>query len=319
MPSIKALIAKSLALLLALGIALFFIRDFRGAAFVKKAEKFAEAKQWAEAEEASRAALRQNSTLGLGWYYKGAAEAGQKRTGEAIDDLRRAIVFMANPAVPRLLLGEVQANTGNWTEAREALETALLSNPKPRMAPDHFWQILAECRRRTGDAAGAVPALWMAALTSNFASGTLFPLAESYRVLGHNAPALPDSLALYFAQVYAPDTAMKRWVITHYEQGGHKDLLVAFFEGLIRRGKAEPRDHLVLAIYYTQLRQPQKALDTLAQAASGLGSDPLYYLVMGQAAEQLGDLDTMRGAYRRYLEMNPNAPNRGAIEERIKK
>lgn len=319
MASIRfTLIAKAVAVLLAVWLVAHFVGDFRGRMFLNEAAALAESREWSGAEAAAGAAVRQDSSLGLAWYYKGAAEAGQGRIDEGAADLRRAIQTMGNPTVAQLTLGEILANQGKWSEARPLLEAALEVNPKPRMTPGKYWQLLAECRRKKGDAAGAIPALWMAAIVSEFAPGAALPLAESYRALGHNVPVFPDSLALYFAEAYPPDAALKRWVIVHYEQQGRKDLAAAFLARLIERGKGDARDHLALALYYNQLGAPRKALDVLAKVAPEMSTEPLFFKAAGEASERLGDLAGMRRAYQRYLELNPAAPDRAAIEAKVR-
>lgn len=194
------LTVQAFAVLVAAWLAVQFVGDFRGRVLLNDAAALAESRDWAGTEAAASAAVRQDSSLGQAWYYKGAAEAGQGRIPEASDDLRRAIRTMGNPTLAQLTLGEILANENKWNEARPLLEEALKVSPRPRMMPGRYWQLLAECRRQGGDVAGVIPALWMSVVTSDFAPQTFSPLVESYRVLGHNVPRFSDSLALYFAQ-----------------------------------------------------------------------------------------------------------------------
>ena len=131
----RAQVTRVLAVVLALAGALWFVAQFQARILLNQAASAAGRGQWSDARSFAEKAVRRDPSLGLAWYYLGAARSGSGAKEEAIKALAIASERTNKPATALLGMGEVLAGMGQSAEAREALSHALRHNPKPQMAP----------------------------------------------------------------------------------------------------------------------------------------------------------------------------------------
>lgn len=300
-------------------VAFFCIADFQSKVLVHKAAIAAEKQDWQATGEYAGRALRLNPSIGYAWYYRGVSRAAQDEFAAARGDLLKAVSLMNNPSLPRLTLSGVLYQAGEYAEAVGFLDQALSMNPHPELNPVRNWQRLADLYGKTGNPWAGIPALWMASLAGKMRSDTLLPIANQYRAIGHHSPGFPDLLAQYFAWSSKPDADLKAWIISFYDNADRPDLVAAYLQHLIDRNFHEKRDFLGLALACCEAGDGKKALIALENAGGEFAEEALYHYARGKASQLVGDHAAMATAFRRYLELAPNASDRAEIEAIIQK
>lgn len=164
------------------------IRQYQARIFLEQANIASQHRDWALTESAAARASACDPSLGMSWYYQAVAQATRGQMAAAKELLQTATRRMANPSIPQMMLGEILVKEKKFAEARPVLEEALWLNPKPQLRPEHFWQLLAECRRQTGDVPGSMIALCMGAYAADSSPQALKNLKEAYRAMGHKIP-----------------------------------------------------------------------------------------------------------------------------------
>jgi tetratricopeptide (TPR) repeat protein len=95
------------------------------------------------------------------------------------------------------------------------------------------------------------------------------------------------------------------------------DFGYAFFSRLDAMGKLDAKGMSLFASFPFQKKDYETALEILERALSIDPNEPNVFLLMGEIYYRNGEKQEMKRAYRRFLELNPNAPQRTELEKRI--
>ena len=157
----------------------------------------------------------------------------------------------------------------------------------------------------------------MAVAASSGSGADAIRLAQLYGRIIAPEHQFAEKLLLYFAWNGRPDREAVAWAIQFYESRGDKAGAAAFLQHLADRGFASANDRLLQAIYLNELGKSREAAQLLERLDPNLLNAALYYKTLGDAAFALGDSSRASQSYRKYLELEPNAPDKSEIESRI--
>jgi len=270
-----------------------------------------------QAEIPTSRAVRCNPQSGYTHYYKGVflKKAGKKQ--ESLREFDRALRTTAHPASVHRVMGEVALEKRDFTRAAGHYRASLFYDPSPRMAAASSWYKYGRAAQAAAKGGEAL-----------FAFRKAENLTDPPAMIGPSIGFLLASMNLPDAGIQAylygleknPGllSFLPRWSLT-MTKSGMTDFGKELFTSLDSRGKLDAGGLCLLASFHFHQEDHQVALKVLERAEMMNPEEPNIYLLKGEIYSKTGRDEEMNRMFRRFLEMYPNAPQKEALQKRMRK
>lgn len=268
-----------------------------------------------QAETPTKRAARLNPTNGYTWYYYGVFLRKIRKNDEASDMFSRSLITIAHPASVLKQLAPLELEEKKYQKALEHYRLCLLYNPVPSQSPASFWYDYGRSAENSG-----------------FPGEALYAFRKS-QTFEDPPRALYGYLGFVLASIGAQSSAVEEFACT---LGNYPDLIndlpslaltlsranlldfgYALFSRVDAMGKLDAKGLCLYASFPFQKKDYDTALKILERAGKLDPGEPNVFLLSGEIYHRKGEKQAMKRAYQRFLELNPNAPQKAELEKRI--
>lgn len=268
-----------------------------------------------QAEIPTKRAARLNPTNGYTYYYYGVFLRKIRKPDEARDMFLKSLNTIAHPASVLKQLAPLEMEEKKYKEALTHYRLTLLYNPIPSQNPASFWYDYGRSAEK-----------------ADLPGEALYAFRKA-QIFEDTPQQLDASLGLVLASLDAQSSSVEEFV---YTLNDHPDLMeelptlalklsrtnrldfgFALFSRLDAMGKLDAKGLSLFASFPFQKKDYENALKILERARSIDPNEPNVFLLMGEIYYRKGEKQAMKRAYKRFLELNPKAPQRTELEKRI--
>lgn len=269
----------------------------------------------AEADAPTRRSVQFNPQNGYAHYHRGAYYKKAGKDSEALREFEKALKTTAHPASAWRILGDLHLENGRYMEAAKCYGKAHTFDPFPRINTSGSWFNYARALQGSGKAGYAVAAyrrslrLSMPLSAAGPATGFLLAFIKARQA------GISEYL---YVLLMEPDTHkdLSNWALS-FSQQGLNEFGAALFTKLEERDILKPGDFPLFSSFYLYMEEFERAREILDRAEKLNPENANIYLMRGKIAEKAGQKEEMRSYYKKFLELNPDAPQREILEKRI--
>lgn len=236
----------------------------------------------------------------LGDYLQALLHFAADKTDPAMDATLRSLKTRPDNVPAYLLLGSLQYNKKSYGQAAKTLSQYLQLVPGSADAR----KILAALHLKTGEPEKTL-ALLKPLLAARTDDPQLFALAaEAYMLL--KEPDTASGLFEKASDLVPADAALQTQLALSRMASGDTAKAIAELEHASRGDSGESQPGFVLALHYLRSKQPDKALEALAQLEKTSPNDPSLHNMKGAAYGSKNDFANARRSFEQALALAPD-------------
>lgn len=268
-----------------------------------------------EAETLTKRAVRLNPTNGYTYYYYGVFLRKIGDNDEALEMFSSSLRTIAHPASVLKQLAPLEMEQKKYQKALDHYRLTLLYNPIPSQSPASYWYDYGRSAEKAGFPGEALYAFRKAQTFENPPRILYNSLGIILAFLGARASGVEEYV--YTIGKYPDSIKELPPLAVALSRVNLLDFGNALFSRLDAMGKLDANGLCLFASFPFQKKDYETALKILERARNRDPNEPDVFLLMGEIYYRKQDKQAMKSAYKRFLELNPEATQRVELEKRI--